>query len=157
MNKWMNNCRVGIIVFLFVLLNLGCSVTHSVSTSSTVSLSKELKKEIPAIKNIKYSFTRPELTINIKMNDTPTEASVNSILGKIKKFSTIENINEIAKSVKWKSEISNINLIIYSQSEKNPPIKYSSRYFKTFDASNTSEENFDGYKTWTKHEEPQSS
>jgi hypothetical protein len=153
MNKMINNCRIGIVVILFVLLNLGCSVTHSVSTSSTVSLSKELKKEIPSIKYIKYTFTRPDLTINIKMNDTPTDESINSILDKVKPFSTIENINEIAKSVKWKSEISNINLILYSQSEKKPAIKFFASYFKTFDASNTSEENIDGYKTWTKHEE----
>jgi hypothetical protein len=109
-----------------------------------------LKKEIPAIQNIKYTFTRPDLTINIRMNDTPTEESVNSILDKVKQFSTIENINEIAKSVIWKSEISHINLIIYNQSEKKPTIKYIASYFKTSDASNTSEENIDGYKTWIK-------
>ncbi|MDD9268576.1 hypothetical protein ACFPES_16170 [Paenibacillus sp. GCM10023248] len=150
----MNGCRVKMIILLIVLINLGCSVTHSVSTSSTVSLSKQLKKEIPTIKNIKYTFTRPNLTINIEMRDVPTEESVNSILGNIKEFSTIENINEIAKSVKWKSEIYNINLIIHSPSEKKPPLKYSASYFKTFDASDTSEKNIDGYKTWTKYEEP---
>ncbi|ACT00314.1 hypothetical protein [Paenibacillus sp. JDR-2] len=153
MNKLMNYSRIGMIAILIMLLTLGCSVTHSVSTSSTVSLSKELKKELPAIRNIKYTFTRPDLTINIKMKDTPTEESVNAILAKVKQFSTtIENINEIAKTVNWNSEIYNINLLIYSQSE--PPIKYSASYFKTFDASNTSEENIDGYKTWTKYEEP---
>ena len=90
MNKIVNNCRVGIVVFLIVLLNLGCSVTHSVSTSSTVSLSKELKKEIPAIKYIKYTFTRPDLTINIKMNDAPTEESINFILANVKQFSLLK-------------------------------------------------------------------
>jgi hypothetical protein len=158
MFKWMNICRVGVIIILLILFSLGCSVTHSVNTSSTVSLSNELKKEIPAIKNVKYTFTRPALTIKIMMReDTPTEEVVNSILTKVKQFSTIENINEIAKSVKWKSEIYDINLIIYSQSEKKPPIKYSASYFKTFDASNTSEENIDGYKTWSKYEVPRTS
>ncbi|GMK37044.1 hypothetical protein PCCS19_00970 [Paenibacillus sp. CCS19] len=156
MNNLMNFCRVGIIIFLIILFNSGCSVAHSVNTSSTVSLSKELKKEIPAIKKIKYTFTRPNLTINIEMKDVPTEESVNSILANVKQFSTIENINEIAKSVKWKSEIYDINLIIYNHSEEKPAIKYIASYFKTFDASNTSEENIDGYKTWTKYEEPQS-
>lgn len=89
------------------------------------------------------------------MKDVPSEESLNSILANVKQFSTIENINEIAKSVKWKSEIYDINLIIYSHSEEKPLIKYSASYFRTFDASNTSEENIDGYKTWTKYEEPQ--
>lgn len=89
------------------------------------------------------------------MKDVPNEESINSILANVKQFSTIENITEIAKSVKWKSEIYEINLIIYSPSEEKPPIKYTASYFKTFDASNTSEENIDGYKTWTKYEEAQ--
>ncbi|SFS72448.1 hypothetical protein [Paenibacillus sp. BC26] len=153
MFKLMNICRVGIMIIVIVLINSGCSVTHSVNTSSTVSLSNELKIEIPAIKNIKFTFTRPNLTINIMMKeDSPTEEKVHDILAKVKQFSTIENINEIAKSVKWKSEIYDINLNIYSQSEKIAPIKYSASYFKTFDASNTSEENSDGYQTWSKYE-----
>ncbi|WP_221435244.1 hypothetical protein [Paenibacillus anseongense] len=150
----MKLCQIAIIIFLIILINSACSVTYTVKTSSTVSLSEVLKKEIPAIKNFKCTFTRPDLTISIEMKDVPSEESLNSILANVKQFSTIENLNDIAKSVKWKSEIYDINLIIYSHSKEKPLIKYSASYFKTFDASNTSEENIDGYKTWTKYEEP---
>ena len=150
--KYIKTCGIGTIIALILLLTIGCSVTHAVKTSSTRSLTTELKEEVPAIKQVAYTFTRPNLTITINLKDNLSEEAEASVVDKVKQFSTDEtNISEIAESVNWNSEISNIYLIIEHASEASS-LRYSARYFKTYDASNTSEENIDGYQTWSKFE-----
>lgn len=151
MNKIKNISQLGFILLLITLVSVGCSVTHTIKTSSTDQLSKQLRGEVSAIKSMKYTFTRPDLTIRIEMKDVPGEDTLNTILAHIKQFSSIDNMNEIAKSVNWNSEISGIYVIV--QHEEDIIVKYSASYFKTFDTTNRSEENIDGYKTWVQIEE----
>ncbi|MEC0229993.1 hypothetical protein [Paenibacillus alba] len=142
-----------LLVFLLVTMTIGCSVTHTVHTKSTQSLTKELKQISKTIENVKFTFTRPDLFIEINLKEVPSNEILDSILLQVKAFATIDNMNEIAKSVKWGLEVSEIHLIVNSdkgdQSEKHA---YFARYFKTSDASDKSQENMDAYQTWFKEE-----
>jgi hypothetical protein len=141
-------------MFLVLFTTIGCSVTHSVNTSATSSLSTEMVDEFPNILSIQYKFTRPDLTIYVETSEAPSEVIMNSILERAKLFATVDHINEVARSVNWKGVISNVNLVIYNVSKNTPAAIYTASYFKTFNASDTSEENIDGYVTWRKHVEP---
>ncbi len=138
-----------IIVFVAVTMIIGCSVTHSVNTKSTKTLEEDLEEISKSIENVKFTFTRPDLLISIDISEDPSRDDIQLILSKVKTFATVDNMNEIARSVKWNLEISEIRLVINSD-EGNQAIKhaYFARYFKTFDASDKSKENIDGYKTW---------
>ncbi|RED58526.1 hypothetical protein [Cohnella lupini] len=150
----MRKIKVGFAALIILCAILGCSVRHSVLTSATSSLSKSLKNEVPTVHSVQFHFTRPEFTISVKTSEALSEGVRDSILERVKQFTTINHMNEVARSVKWKSPISNVNLVIYNDSKSEPAAVYSTSYFKTFDASDTSEENIDGYVTWRKHEEP---
>ncbi|MCM3038781.1 hypothetical protein M3201_03580 [Paenibacillus motobuensis] len=137
------------ILICFLLFSAGCSTSHSVDTDSTKELTKDLKDFSPSIKRVQFTFTRPNLFCRIDMSKEPSKEELESILSGIEKFSTIDNINEIARSVKWGLEISNIYLDINTDKDKKTiEHAYYARYFKTFDASNHSETNIEGYRIW---------
>lgn len=137
------------ILICFLLLLAGCSTTHRIDTDSTKELTKNLKDLSPSIGRVQFTFTRPNLFCRIDMSKEPSKEELESILTEIEKFSTIDNMNEIARSVKWGLEISNIYLDINTDEDKKTiEHVYYARYFKTFDASDHSETNIEGYKVW---------
>ncbi|MBE9917100.1 hypothetical protein G8C92_24065 [Paenibacillus donghaensis] len=137
------------ILICFLLFLVGCSTTHSIDTDSTKELTKDLKDLSPSIERVQFTFTRPNLFCRIDMSKEPSKEELESILTEIEKFSTIDNINEIARSVKWGLEISNIYLDINTDKDKKTiEHAYYARYFKTFDASDHSETNIEGYRIW---------
>ncbi|GIP53318.1 hypothetical protein J42TS3_23530 [Paenibacillus vini] len=137
------------IIICFLLLLAGCSTTHSIDTSSTRTLKKDLKDLSPSIKRVQFTFTRPNLFCRIDMRNEPSTEELESILAEFKEFSTMDNMNEIARSVKWGLEISEIHVDINTdQDKKTIEHAYYARYFKTFDASDHSEANIEGYRIW---------
>ena len=138
-----------IMVFVAVTMIIGCSVTNSVNTKSTKTLAEDLKGISKSIENAKFTFTRPNLLISIDLSEDSSKDDIESILSNVKTFATVDNMTEIARSVKWNLEISEIRLVINSDvGEQAIKHVYFARYFKTFDASDKSKENIDGYKTW---------
>nr|WP_145160622.1 hypothetical protein [Paenibacillus terrae] len=143
MNKWIA------ILICFLLFSAGCSTTHSVNTDSTRELTKDFKDLSPSIEKVQFTFTRPNLFCRIDMRKEPSKKELESILKEIEQFATIDNINEIARSVKWGLEISNIYLDIDTDKDKKTiEHAYYARYFKTSDASDHSETNIEGFRTW---------
>lgn len=137
------------ILLCLLLFSAGCSKTHSVNTASTKELTKELKVLSPSIERVQFIFTRPNLYCRIDMSKEPSKEELESILTGVKEFTTIDNINEIARSLKWGLEISHIYLDINTDEDrKTIEHAYYARYFKTFDASDYSESNIEGYKIW---------
>ncbi|WP_435921115.1 hypothetical protein [Paenibacillus sp. DYY-L-2] len=137
------------ILICFLIFLAGCSTTHRIETDSTKELTKDLKELSPSIGRVQFTFTRPNLFCRIDMSKEPSKEELESILTEIKKFSTIDNLNEIARSIKWGLEISNIYLDINTDEDKKTiEHAYYARYFKTFDASDHSETNIEGYKLW---------
>ncbi|WP_248927581.1 hypothetical protein [Paenibacillus hamazuiensis] len=146
-----------VMVFMTVTIIIGCSVTHSVNTKSTQELAKDLKGISGSVENVKFTFTRPNLLITVDVTENPGNDAVESILSKVKTFATVDSMNEIARSVKWKLEISEIRLVINGgKGDQAGRRVYFARYFKTYDASDNSEENIDGYKTWFEEAEESS-
>lgn len=141
--------KLTIVLLSLVLLLAGCSTTHRVHTDSTKELIQDLKELSPSIEKVRITFTRPDLTYAIEMNQEPSQEELESILAEIEKFSTVERINEIARSVNWNSEISTVHLRISTdEDEATNGHFYYARYFKTSNASDYSEENIDAYQTW---------
>lgn len=146
------------ILKLFSLLSIlilvsSCSVTDTVNTESTKALTQDLKEMSKSIKEVKFTFTRPELRIKINMKEEPSEETLDLILSDVKTFATVENVNEIAHSVGWELEVSDIQLVINGGKDKDSfEHVYFARYFKTFNASDYSKENIDAYQTWFKKE-----
>lgn len=138
-----------VILICFLLLLAGCSTTHRINTDSTKELTKDLKDLSPSIGRVQFTFTRPNLFCSIDMSKEPSNEELKSILTEIENFSTIDNMNEIARSVKWGLEIANIYLDINTDEDKATiEHAYYARYFKTFDASDHSETNIEGYRIW---------
>lgn len=135
-------------LMLFTIL-IGCSVTHSVNTQSTKQLTKELKETTDSIRNVTFAFTRPNLFLDIALKEKPSKEMLDSMMAKVKAFATVDNMNEIAQSVNWHLEVSEIHLTIHADRDHQRIVHtYLARYFKTSDASDTSQENIDAYQTW---------
>lgn len=143
MNKWI------VLLICFLLFATGCSTTYRINTDTTKELTKKLKELSPSIEKVKFTFTRPNLSCRIDMSTEPSKEELESILMEMDGFSTIDNINEIARSVRWGLEISKIYLDINTdKNKKTIEHAYYARYFKTSDASDHSDTNFEGYETW---------
>jgi len=137
------------LLFCFLLLAAGCSTTHHVNTAATKELSKELKDFSPAVVKVQFTFTRPDLYCRIDMSREPSEDELEWILARIGEFATVENVADIARSVRWGLEISHIYLDINTdQDRQTVEHAYFAKYFKTFDASDRSEENIEAYRVW---------
>ncbi|MBB6694662.1 hypothetical protein H7B90_25010 [Cohnella xylanilytica] len=152
--EYVRRLRFGLVLLLLlaaVLAASGCSVRHSVRTPAAEALSKRLA-EVEAVRKVDFSFARPELTIYVKTEtDSPGEETIDAVLARAKDFATVEAMDEIAKSVKWNDRISEVILVLYDESRDEPYRKYGASYYKTFDASDTSADNIDGYSTWSEY------
>ncbi len=150
---WRFRALVGLLLLLAVAASSGCSVRHSVQTPATEALSKRLAEAgAGKVRKVDFSFARPELTIYVKTEtDSPGEETIDAVLAQAKDFATVETMDEIAKSVKWNDRISEVILVLYDDSRNEPYRKYGASYFKTFDASDTSADNIDGYSTWSEY------
>ncbi|MBU5444727.1 hypothetical protein [Paenibacillus sp. MSJ-34] len=93
-------------------------------------------------------FQRPDLYCQIKISEEPSDELIDAILSRTKEFATVENMNEIANKIKWNLEISAVHLTINTDDDEEIEHEYYAKYFKTFDASNKSEENIEAYKIW---------
>lgn len=129
----------------------GCSVSSNVNTNSTNMLKKDLKAMSNSIKNVDVSFMRPQVTINIEMDENPQKETLNNVLEKVKKFTTVNNMDEIANKVGWKDHVWEVVLNVSTGKNK---IEYSylTRYLKSANQSDQSKENIDAYKTWYKNQ-----
>ena len=150
---WGFRALVALLLLLAVAASSGCSVRHSVRTPATEALSERLAEAgAGEVRKVDFSFARPELTIYVKTETaTPGEETIDAVLARAKEFATVETMDEIAKSVKWNDRISEVILVLYAGSRDEPYRKYGASYYKTFDASDTSADNIDGYSTWSEY------
>ena len=65
-----------------------------------------------AIKSVEISFRRPAVIYKVNMTKEPTQETLDTILGKVKSFTTVENMDEIARKVGWKQRVSQVYLRI---------------------------------------------
>jgi hypothetical protein len=149
-------------LFIIIFLSSGCTTPISVKIDASDSLKLDLVNSSSAISTVNIVFMRPALDIDIYFSQNPSEDSINSILDRVKSFSTVDNIKAVAKSVKWDSLISDIYLNIYTvDSNSVPKYKFSASYsYMTDESSGTNtkspnstqklKEIIDEYKTWTK-------
>jgi len=137
-----------IIIVVSLSLSLtACEVKKNVPTS----FFKEYKSDIMQhsnVKNVKLSFKRPAVMIEVYVTKVIDETEINKILELTKSYVTVENMNNIAKRVKWDREISRVYLRIINNADKSLLIYYGTNYFKTNDASDYTPDNIDEYKTW---------
>ncbi|RAV18700.1 hypothetical protein [Paenibacillus contaminans] len=147
----MNKRRIvcALVLVLAALAASGCSVTHKVTADAAEAWRKELLDSSDIVKNVRITFTRPNLTCHITMTEEPPPELIDSILASARTFATVDHMNEIAKSLKWGLDISEIRLTIDSDRDaKTIEHAYYARYFKTFDASDNSEANIEAYSIW---------
>lgn len=154
-DAWRFRALTALLLLLAVAVLSSCSVRHSVQTPATEALSKRLAEAgAGEVRKVDFSFARPELTIYVKTETaTPGEETIDAVLARAKEFATVETMDEIAKSVKWNDRISEVILVLYDDSRDEPYRKYGASYFKTFDASDTSADNIDGYSTWREYKQ----
>lgn len=144
----MKKVSLKLMIFIVLLIFTSCSITYPVNTKSTESLKKEIKSVSSTIKNVDVSFTRPQLTISVYFNYNTTPNEIETVLSKVKLFTSLKNMNEISHKVGWSGYIWEVNLFIFTYGNTTTPyVEYQASYYKTYDIDN-SPNNIDGYKTW---------
>jgi len=116
-----------------------------------VSFYTDYKSEIlknSSVKDIYLRFSRPSLWIEVQVSDSISDDEITKIFESTKSYVTVDNMNVIGKYVKWNAAISYVYLEIRNSSEGTLLKQYEAHYFKTYNASDNSPENIDGYKTW---------
>ncbi|WP_282940745.1 hypothetical protein [Paenibacillus sp. RC67] len=139
-------------IFCVVIATISaCSQTYSVTTASTTALKKELREMSEMITGFRCSFTRPQLTCRVAMSREPNEQLLESILVKVKAFSTLENLDEIARKVHWNDHVWRIRLLIETDRKASKPqYEYSAEYYRyNFDPR---VQEVDAYQTWQRYE-----
>lgn len=140
-----------LIVLAFIIF-IGCSKSIKVNTKSSQEYKKDINELSEIIDKVNITFLRPDLFCQITMSEEPNDEVVKEILLRTKEFVTLKNMNEISKSINWDLEISTVHLTINTDDDKDNEHEYFAKYFKTFDASNKSEENIEAYNTWYENE-----
>ena len=140
------------VIFCLVLLMPSCNVEKQVPISYCKDYNSEVL-ENGSVEGVSVTFSRPSLTIEVKVSDSISDDEIVKILESTKSFVTVDNMNAIAKRVKWNLAISSVYLDIRSINDKtqnsdNLLGRYESFYLKTSNAMDHSPENIDGYKTW---------
>jgi len=139
-----------ILLIMSVLMTAtGCSIEHNVSTNSSRAFKKDLMGISDAIKSVEISFRRPAVIYKVNMTKEPTQETLDTILGKVKSFTTVENMDEIARKVGWKQRVSQVYLRINTDKDDFIEHEYFSRYYKTAVVEDR-EDNIDAYQTWKK-------
>jgi hypothetical protein len=140
----------GILLLIIILLIVsGCSVTHRLNTKPIQALEKDLKEVSETIDSVKVTFTRPEVRFRINMSEEPTDEIVDTLVTKVKTFSTEANMDLIAKEVNWPDHIWDVNLVINTDDDdQTVEQEYTASYFKT--SNDQSNDNIDEYQTWYK-------
>jgi hypothetical protein len=135
--------------FIILLIVSGCSVTHKVNTKPIKALEKDLRGISETIESVKVTFTRPEVRFRINMSEEPTDEILDTLVTKVKTFSTEANMDLIAKKVNWPDHIWGVNLVINTdEDDQTVEHEYAAAYFKT--SNDQSDENIDAYRTWYK-------
>ena len=140
-------CLFAFVIVIMVVLLTSCSVTHRISNQE----SKAYSKEALAIENVEkvvVSFTRPSVSIGVFVNENFNEQSETTLLELTKVYVTVGNMEKIAQKVKWNLEIISVLLEIKSAKSRERITVYEAEYFKAYNATDRSEKNIDGYKTW---------
>jgi hypothetical protein len=99
-------------------------------------------------KDVKLSFLRPGVTIEVTVTAEVSESEIDQIFELTKSYVTVENMDRIAKHVDWDREIWEVRLRIINNTSKTVLEDWWTEYFKTSYANDYSPENIDGYKTW---------
>jgi len=135
---------------MIVMLLAACSQTFPVKTASVTALSKELRELSPQVSSVRCSFTRPELTCRVNVSTDPDEQLLDSILEKVKAFSTLDHMDEIARKVHWNDHIWEIRLVIDQdrRPEQSQPYEYSASYYRY--NINPAVQEVDAYQTWSR-------
>ncbi|WP_199621365.1 hypothetical protein [Paenibacillus alkalitolerans] len=143
-------CRIFLSIILVFILVTGCSERQQVDTPASQTYKDDIYQLSNIIKDVRVYFLRPDLFIQIDLSGEPGNELADEILLRTKEFVTIENMTEVAESINWDLEISNVHLTFNTDSDENIEHEYYARYFKTFDASDKSKENIEGYRNWYK-------
>ena len=146
----MHNCRMLklLCVAISVLLLLpACSIQKNIPASFYKEYKTEVL-EIRNVQNVQLSFRRPMLTIEVNVLATIIDDEIDKIVDTTKSFVTVEKMNDIADYVKWDPPIWDVELEIVDNKGSNLIRRYEADYFKTYNASDFSPENIDGYETW---------
>jgi hypothetical protein len=138
-----------LLLFSILLIVSGCSVTNKVNTQPIKALEKDLRGISETIKSVKVTFTRPEVRFRINMSEEPSDEILDTLVTKVKTFSTEANMDLIAKKVNWHDHIWTVNLVINTdEDDQTVEHEYTAAYYKT--SNDQSDENIDAYKTWYK-------
>lgn len=133
---------------IFTVSLSGCSTKVNVKTERVKEYKQDIQELSDDIKKVNVYFLRPNLFCQIITSEEPSDGLMQAILLQTKEFVTVENMSEVSNNVKWKSEISTVHLSIRTDDNEESEHKYFARYFKTFDASNKSDENVEAYQFW---------
>jgi len=126
-----------------------CSIEYNINTDAVKDFKEDLMNITDTIKKVNVTFIRPQVRYEIIMTEEPTQEVLDTILEKVKSFTTVENVEEIARKVRWKKHVSEVRLFINTDSDRAYEYEYVTRYYKTAVVQDT-EENIDAYKTWYK-------
>lgn len=91
----------------------------------------------------------PAVIYKVSITKEPTQETLDTILEKVKSFTTVENMDEIARKVGWKQRVSQVYLRINTDKDDFIEHEYFSRYYKTAVVEDR-EDNIDAYQTWKK-------
>lgn len=120
----------------------------NVNTGTVKEYIQNIQELSESINKVKVIFQRPDLFCQINISKEPSDEVIKAILLRTKEFITVENMNVISKEVNWNLEISTVHLTIKTDDGEGIEHEYYAKYFKTFDASNKSDENIEAYKKW---------
>ncbi|WP_028547352.1 hypothetical protein [Paenibacillus sp. UNC451MF] len=133
---------------LFIVTIAACSQTYQVTTASTKALNQELREMSSTITLFRCSFTRPQLTCRVALSREPDEQLIDSLLVKVKAFSTLDNLDEIARKVHWNDHIWTIRLVVGTDRDvQTTQYEYSASYYR-YHIDHSIQE-VDAYQTWS--------
>jgi hypothetical protein len=144
----MKRVLVSINIIITILLLCSCTNSYIVDTNPALILKKDLKNISSSVISAEIYFIAPAVDIDVETNGEPPETVKESLLEKVKGFSTLENLDEIALKYGWKGHVWTISLNIYPNKSRTKYYLYTADYFKSSDATDTSESNIDAYKNW---------
>lgn len=101
----------------------------------------------PMISTFSCSFTRPRLTCRVVLTQEPDDQLLDSIVAKMKTFSTVDRLDELARKAHWNDHVWTVRLIVDTDSKKQAPrYEYSANYYRY--NINHSIQEIDAYQTW---------
>lgn len=145
-------CTIVLLLLVWTFVAAGCSVQKTVRGEPAKSYRDRVKALSATVLKTDVTFTRPSLSIDITLSGEPDDDLSERILQETRSFVTVENMERLAENIGWGLEISKVRLSIRQKGNQAGERRYHARYFRTSDASDTSEANIEGYRIWYPHE-----